>query len=924
MKIKNRPVKVVMSSLLIALLLISCSDKPEDLIASAKAYLAKNDNKAAVIQIKNALQADPSQPEARFLLGSALLASGDPVGAETELRKALDLKYPSDRVAPKLAEALLAQGQAKKLTDEFSSVALTDPSDVANMKTLLAFAYGAQGKADLAQGALNAALVADPGYAPALMIRAREKAGQRDFLGAMAIVDDVIAKSPKSYEAWKLKGDLLLYAENKRDDAMVAYLKAVEVKPDFLAAHAAVTTLELQMGKLDEAGKQIELMKGFAANHPQTKFLQATLAYQQKDLKQARTLLQQVLLVVPSNVQALQLAGAVELQLNSPVQAEVHLTKALQLVPDLPVARRFLVVTYLRAGQTAKALETLLPALSRDNVDPELLSIAGEAYLLNGDINKAEEYFAKASAQSPDDARKRTSLAITHLMGGAVDSAFVELQDIAASDTGTTADMALVSAYLRRQEYDKALKAIDGMEKKQPGKPLAAVLRGRTLLAKRDVAGARMSFERAVELDPLFFPAVASLAALDVMEKKPEDGRKRFEALVSKDPKNGQALLALAELAARSGAAKEEVVKAIAKAIAANPTNATPRLMLIDYHLRNKDARLATAAAQDGVALLPDNFQMLDALGRAQQATGDFNQAMTTFNKLVAMQPYSPQPFMRLADVHMAAKDKAAAAASLRKALEIKPDLQQAQRGLIMLDVDGKNYKGAVATARTMQKQSPKDAVGYALEGDISAAQKDWSGAASAYRDGLSKVAAPELAIKLHSVLIAADKTADAEKFSVSWQKDHAKDAAFLLYLADGAIARKDYKAAEKGYLNIIKMQPAFAIAYNNLAWVTAKLNKDGAIGYAEKALELTPNQPAFMDTLAVLLSDKGEYAKAAKLQTDAIQLQPDNPIFKLNLAKIHIKGGNKESAKKELDELAKLGEKFGGQAEVASMLKGM
>ena len=155
---------------------------------------------------------------------------------------------------------------------------------------------------------------------------------------------------------------------------------------------------------------KLSLMKAFAANHPQTKFLQATLAYQQKDLKQARVLLQQVLLSVPTNVQALQLAGAVELQLNSPVQAEVHLSKALQLVPDLPVARRFLVVTYLRSGQTSKALETLLPGLNRDNVDPELLSIAGETYLLSGDIAKAEEYFAKAAEQAPKDARKRTSL----------------------------------------------------------------------------------------------------------------------------------------------------------------------------------------------------------------------------------------------------------------------------------------------------------------------------------------------------------------------------------------------------------------------------------------------------------------------------------------------------------------------------------
>jgi hypothetical protein len=44
--------------------------------------------------------------------------------------------------------------------------------------------------------------------------------------------------------------------------------------------------------------------------------------------------------------------------------------------------------------------------------------------------------------------------------------------------------------------------------------------------------------------------------------------------------------------------------------------------------------------------------------------------------------------------------------------------------------------------------------------------------------------------------------------------------------------------------------------------------------------------------------------------------------MYKLNLAKIHIKGGKKDLARKELDDLAKLGDKFVRQAEVANLLK--
>src|ERR1017187_5319516 len=110
MRIQYQFARGTTMAMAIAMLLGACGgDKPEALLASAKDYLAKNDAKAAGIQIKNALQKDP---------GLALLASGDATGAEVELRKALDGKYPADQVVPLLAQALLRSGQAKKLLSD--------------------------------------------------------------------------------------------------------------------------------------------------------------------------------------------------------------------------------------------------------------------------------------------------------------------------------------------------------------------------------------------------------------------------------------------------------------------------------------------------------------------------------------------------------------------------------------------------------------------------------------------------------------------------------------------------------------------------------------------------------------------------------------------------------------------------------------
>ncbi|MEO8545622.1 MAG: tetratricopeptide repeat protein, partial [Burkholderiaceae bacterium] len=133
--------RAMAASLLLALALVACSgEKPEAMLASARDYMAKDDLKSAVIQVKNALQQNPDLAEARYILGVALLRSGDAVGAETELRKAMALNYPDEKVVPPLAQAMLAQGQSKKLIDEFASKDLALPAAKAELLTALATA----------------------------------------------------------------------------------------------------------------------------------------------------------------------------------------------------------------------------------------------------------------------------------------------------------------------------------------------------------------------------------------------------------------------------------------------------------------------------------------------------------------------------------------------------------------------------------------------------------------------------------------------------------------------------------------------------------------------------------------------------------------------------------------------------------------
>jgi len=65
---------IVIPAFICGLLLVGCGgESPQRRLASAKEYLQKKDTKAAVIELKNALQASPDLGEARYLLGTTML-----------------------------------------------------------------------------------------------------------------------------------------------------------------------------------------------------------------------------------------------------------------------------------------------------------------------------------------------------------------------------------------------------------------------------------------------------------------------------------------------------------------------------------------------------------------------------------------------------------------------------------------------------------------------------------------------------------------------------------------------------------------------------------------------------------------------------------------------------------------------------------
>lgn len=916
--------RVLNAALLSAVLLAACGNPSEaEQIASAQQSMDKKDLPAAIIQLKGVLQKQPDSERARLLLGRALLDSGDPSAGLVELTKAQELGAADNDVVPAIARAMLLLGDDARVVAQFGETRLSEPTAAADLFTTVATAHTVKGDLDKAQAALARAQQMAPDYAPAAVLKARLTAATNDFDGALALLGQILAKGDPGGHAAQLKGDVLWQGKKDLAGALEAYRAVVAAHPNAVGAHTAIITILGSQGKADEAKAQIEALKKALPNHPESLFFSAQLAFADKDYKRSRELTDRLLKGMPDNPRVLELAGAAEYALGHHAQAEAFLSKALKVAPGLTLSRRLLAQTYLRSNQPNKVVELMRPVIEGKDPDGASLALAAEAWGQMGDTRQADATFALAAKAAPGDSRVRTSAALAQLARGDANAAIGQLEAIAAEDKGTRADIALISARMRQNDSAGALKAIEGLQQKTPERPLAPHLRGRVLLAQRDLAGAAKAFEAALAKDPAYFPSIASLAAMELTAGKPELARQRFESAAKADPKRHEPWLALAELSARQGSPSEEVQRYLRKAVAANAGEPAPHLALINHLIASGDGAGALAAAREASAAMPLNLDVLEALGRSQQAAKDPVQAMATYRQLLVQRPTDPYAHLRLSDALSSNGDFEGARRSINKALELSPNLLVAKRALVTLAMLEKKPDEALAITREMQRRNPKDAVAFGLEGDLQLARKDWDAAVAAYRQSLQLDRNTEAAVRLHATLRAGGKAAEADRLVAEWLKERPGDAAFRFHLGDMALANDEAKA-EAHYRAVLEMQPRNALAMNNVAWLMVKQGRPGAAEMARKAHELFPGRPQIMDTLAQALAAERKLPQAIEMQRAAIERAPGDPQLKLNLAKLLITSGDKAAARAELEDIARLGDRFRGQAEVGAMLKAL
>jgi putative PEP-CTERM system TPR-repeat lipoprotein len=890
----------------------------EQLLTEASQYQQKGDLKAALIQLKNAVEKSPENGEARMALGNLQLALGDPASAEKEFRKARTLGIAADRALAPLGKSLAQQGKFKDVLETIT------PEIAAKSVPLLVIRGDAllqSDKADEGKQAYEQALALNPNSGDALLGLARYAATHGDREGVERLAQEAVAKDPKNPDVHMFQGNVLRVA-GKTDAALAEFDQVLALAPAHRTAHIEKAYVLINRGKFPEAKTEIDAAEKNSPGNLLVTYTRALYEFSQGKVSEARETLQKVLKVAPEHMPSILLAGAAELNLGLIEQSGQHLRKYLESNPNDVYARKLMTQVLLKTSQPTDAVAMLAPALKNATDDPQLMVLAGETYMQMRDFSKASAYLEKAATLMPKAAAVRTSLGLSKLAQGDQQGGLSELQLATEIDPKSMqATMALVQTEMNLKQHDKALAAVAVLEKQQPDNPQVYNLKGAIYMVKGDIPAARAALDKAVTIQPTFISAVKNLARLDLIEKKPEAAKQRYEAVLAKDARNVEAMRALGELAALQKQ-DAEATTWFEKAANVDANAVGPAIILGSQYLRTNQPQKALTLARKLQTANPTNPELLELVGQSQIATKDTAGALETYSKLANVLPKSATPQLRLAGVHMLLKNETAAADDIKRAIELQPDSIPARLAQTEMTARAGRIDEALGLARQIQKINDKSPIGFATEGDLLMAQGKPAQALPAYDKALAIAKAPEILLKSLQAQSASGKGKEAQARATQWLKDHPDDVLIGMYAAENSLAQKDFKPAIVQLEGIVKRMPQNVVALNNLAFAYQQEKDPRALPTAEQAFKLAGNHPGVMDTLGWVLVEQGNTARGLPLLQKATALAPDLPEVRYHLAVGLHKSGDKQGARKELDTLLAQNKPFPQADEAKALLK--
>lgn len=839
-----------------------------DYYTDARSRFENGDIEAAIVQLKNALQLHPENADARFLLGRAYALTGIGPAAEKELRAAIQLGYDRDPVLAPLAEALLLQQKYREVLSEIHS----DTADVEQttaVQIARGYAHLWLNDLDEAESAfVNADSLetaggrAKTGLAYVLYARGKLQAAERQ-------ADLALAEAPDLAKAHLLKGELRQLAEDPQG-ALAFFDRALELEPRSFSARLRRASALITLDRDEDALQEIAQVNMRVGRQPMASYLKAKILAKRGEFADAQASLEDLGVFLDQHLASQLLLGFVHLRQDHLEQAEWYLGKVLQAAPAHLQTRKLIGEINLKRDNAKEVFKLLEKPAADGEADAETLNLLGLASMKLGLYAQAEAYFARASSDLPKRSPIYANLALSQFAAGQAHLAVDTLEDVLAADPEVARPaIVLALVHLRSGAYDQAIEVASDLVQRLPGNPIPFNLKGAAHFKKGESSQARESFERALQVQSDFFPAVGNLALLDLEQGNVEGARARYLQFLDSHPSNVDAMLDLAKIAQTQGK-PIDVIDWLERAARSDPQALEPRLRLVDAYIGAKQPQRALGVALEAQQIAPRNASVLQTVARAYGTAGNPNQALETYRQLISVLPPSAKAFYGLAQASRAAGDLHGERDALRKAVEIDSDFLSAISALIALETASGNSQEAERLAVAFRDRHPDKPASHTLLGEVYFERGDYSKAAEAYRSGLDLQNNGALAVRYFQARERSSDPATALAWLKSWVEGNPRNIVAREVLAAALLRGRHSDEAIRVLNSLANDQPNNPQTLNNLALAYYSNGDSRALATAESAYQVAPDQEQVADTLGWILINVGELERGLKLLEQA------------------------------------------------------
>jgi len=636
--------------------------------------------------------------------------------------------------------------------------------------------------------------------------------------------------------------------------------------------------------------------------------------------------------------------------------AEIELKNAIRQSPQDPILRARLAQVYLQLGDAAMAEREARAARERNGNEADYLPTLAEALLQQEKFADLSDQIQPGDRVSALESKVRTALGTAAAGLGDREKAQVMWRDAIQLDPSAAKPKVQLARFLTKTSPDEADRLIDEAIAANPRSAEMLQVKGEMVQARGDTDGAMRLFDEALKIDPKNLLAHLSRANVNValgnFTAADEDLGPILKAMPNHFMANYLRALELAKQQQYAAADRilDRLSPAFSKFWAGYYVQGATKLalgqfaqaesILGKYLARVPDdqraARLmANAALQQHAATRAIDYlkphvekptveaATLSLLGNAYMADGKPELALQQFEKASALDPENPSIKARVAISEMNSGQAREGLAQLEQVFATEAGAAIAGPTLVLSELRAKRVKKAAEVAASLIKLDTNNPLYQTLLGVVDVAQRDYTGAETAFRAALARNPEFAAAVRdLAQLYLATGRSDDAKKVYRDLLSKKAGDVSALLGLADIEIREQKWSeaidhvnrartAAPNDPTPGIKLVTLYELRqdWNNaravagelvvkfpqdvnaqIAQATAQLgggDAKGAISAYRRAYQLAPDSISLLSRYVTLLNSAKEYREVRSVLQDAVARYPRNAPLKGDLIRV-------------------------------------